>query len=238
MSALAGLHIEGRKVPRGRLAAEGVLLVTLLVVISLGVTALGFVAFALWPRWPDAPAAAGAPALPITVAGVLFNVPPQAIRVAVQRRAGAQERVDLVFAWPSLAPPDPAAAPQLGERDRVFVTIAVATSLAPLERLKTIYPRYVAAEPTPAPPGLALYAFRDGTPYQGEDLAFDAATPEKFLARCSRTSNPLTPATCLHERRIGNADVTVRFARDGLNDWRDVEAGIDKLIGRLRPTGG
>src|ERR1700749_1908631 len=123
MSTLAGLHIEGERIT-GRRAAEGLLFFTLLVVISLGVTALGFTAYALWPRGPDLQVAAAAPALPITVAGALFNVPPQGIRVAVQRRAGAQERVDLVYLWPSLAPPDAAtAAPRLGERGRTFVTI-------------------------------------------------------------------------------------------------------------------
>ena len=213
----------------------------MLVLISLGVTAIGFVAYALWPRWPEAPVAADAPALPITVAGVPFTVPPQAMRVAAQRRAEAQERVDLVYLWPSLVPPGAEEAPKLGARDRVFVTIALATSLAPLDRLKHIYPRYVAAAPTPGPAGLSLYAFRDGTPYQGEDLAFDAASPEKLLARCSRSINPLTPATCLHERRIGNADITVRFPRDWLGasapGWKDVEAGLERLIGNLRPGG-
>lgn len=89
----------------------------------------------------------------------------------------------------------------------------------------------------PGPAGLALVAFRDGTPYQGEDLAFDPAAPEKFLARCSRSANPLTPATCLAERRIGNAELTVRFVRDWLDNWRDVEAGLDRLIGQLREPG-
>jgi hypothetical protein len=210
----------------------------MLVLVLLGAAALAFVVCALWPRWPDAPAAVDAPALPITVKGVLFNVPPQAMRVAVQRRAGAQERIDLVFAWPSLAPPDPAEPAQVGETDRVFVTIAAATALPPLERLKNIYPRYVATEPVPGPPGLSLFAFRDGTPYQGEDLAFDPTTPGKFLARCARSANPLTPATCLAERRIGDADVTVRFPRDWLRDWRSVEAGIEKLIAGLQPARG
>src|ERR1700682_764130 len=178
MTMLAG---QGRA--SGRRAAGGLLVFTLLVLISLGVTALGFVGYAMWPRWPDAPVAADAPALPIVVAGVLFNVPPQAIRVAVQRRAGPQERVDLVYLWPSLAPPDPIAVPRLGERDRVFVTIAAAVSLPPAERLKTIPPRDTATEPAPGPQGLALFAFRDGTPYQGEDLVFDSQMPEKFLAR-------------------------------------------------------
>jgi len=43
---------------------------------------------------------------------------------------------------------------------------------------------------------------------------------------------------CLHERRIKTADVTVRFPRDWLTDWRSVASGIDKLLGSLRPHGG
>ena len=222
----------------GRGAAEGLLYFTMLVLISLAVTALGFVGYAMWPSWPDTDVAVDAPALPITIAGALFNVPPQAIRVAAQRRSGAQERVDLVYLWPSLAPPDPnGAAPNLGERDRVFVTIAAASAMAPVERLKTIYPRYIATEPTPGPAGLAIFAFRDGSPYQGEDVVFDAETPEKFLARCARTVNPLTPGTCMAERRIGDADLTVRFPRDWLANWRDVEAGLERLVGQMQQAG-
>jgi hypothetical protein len=236
--SMAGLHIEGRPPLRGRRTTEALLLLTLLVLISLGVTALGFVAYALWPRWPDAPAAADAPTLPITVAGVPFNVPPQALRIVAQRTPGAQARIDLVYLWPSLVAPAETAVPNLSENDRVFVTIAVSTALPPLARLKNIYSRYVAAEPTPSPQGLALYAFRDGTPYQGEDIAFDAVAPEKFLARCSRSLNPLTPSTCLYERRIGDADITVRFPRDWLTNWRDVETGLEKLIAGLRAPSG
>ncbi len=231
MTTLAGHRHLG-----GRGTAEGLLSFVLLVLISLAVTALGFVGYAMWPSWPDAEVAVDAPSLPITVAGALFNVPPQAIRVAAQRRSGAQERVDLVFLWPSLAPPDPAGpAPNLAGRDRVFVSIAAATAMPPVERLRTIYPHYVAAEPTPGPPGLAIFAFRDGSPYQGEDVVFDAAAPEKFLARCARTVNPLTPGTCLAERRIGDAELTARFPREWLENWRDVEAGLETLMAQLRP---
>jgi hypothetical protein len=223
----------------GRSAAEGLLYFVLLVLLSLAVTALGFVGYALWPSWPDADVALDAPALPITVGGAVFNVPPQAIRIAAQRRSGAQERIDLVYLWPSLAPPDPnGPAPNLAARDRVFVTIAATTTaMSPVERLKTIYPRYIGSEPTPAPAGLALFAFRDGSPYQGEDVAFDAEAPDRFLARCTRTVNPLTPGTCLAERRLGDADLTVRFPRDWLASWRDVEAGLDKLVAQLQPAG-
>lgn len=232
MTILAGYRGHGGQ------AAERRLSIAMLSLIGLGAAALAFVAYALWPRWPDAPVAADAPALPIVIAGVRFNVPPRAIRVAVQRRAGTQERIDLVFAWPSLVPPEPDSAVSLRGRDRVFVTIAAADEIAPLDRLKTVYPRYTASEPTPAAAGLTLVAFRNGTPYQGEDLAFDAAAPERFLARCARSTNPLMPATCLAERRIGDADLTLRFPRSWLANWRDVESRFATLIGSLRSAEG
>ncbi len=229
MTLLAG-H-RGRPGWRG---TERRLTMGMLVFVLFAVTALLFVPYTLWPRWPDTPVAGSAPALPIVVAGEPLKVPPGALRFAVQRRAGTQERVDLVYLWPSLVPPDRAAPVALGTRDRVFVTVATAASLPPPERLRIIYPRYTAADPLPAPDGLALLAFRDGTPYQGEDLAFDPARREKFVARCARNTNPLTPATCLAERRIGNADLTLRFPRDWLKTWREVEAGLDRLIAQLR----
>jgi hypothetical protein len=216
------------------------MMLPLLLLFTLAFVALGYVAYALWPRWPEPPVAADAPALPIVVGGVLFNVPPQAMRVAVQRRAGMQDRIDLVYAWPSLTPPQAAALVSVnGVEERIFVTIAAAAgALPPLDRLKTIYPRYTESDTVVAPDGLAVFAFRDGTPYQGEDLAFDADAPEKFLARCARSSNALIPANCLAERRVGGADITMRFPRDWLRNWHQVEAAIDRLIGQLQMRGG
>jgi hypothetical protein len=40
--------------------------------------------------------------------------------------------------------------------------------LPPLERLRTIYPRYVAAQAAAGPDGLAVLPFRSATPYDGE----------------------------------------------------------------------
>ncbi len=232
MSTLVGpRHLTGRG------AAEGLLLFSMLALVSLGLAVLGFIAYAMWPGGSDDDVGLEAPALPITVAGALFNVPPPAIRIGAQRHSGAQERIDLVFLWPSLVPPAPdGPAPSLAARDRIFVTIAVATSLPPVERRTTLSPRYTVSEPAPGPAGLTILAFRDGSPYQGEDVVFNAAAPERFLARCARGVNPLTPATCLAERRIGDTDVVARFPRDWLESWRDVETGLEKLIGQLRPA--
>jgi hypothetical protein len=204
-----------------------------ILLLALTFVALLYVAYLLWPRWPAAPVAPDAPTLPIVVGGVAFNIPPGALRMPVQRRAGAQERVDLAFQWPSLTPPDPQAKLP-GER--LFVSIAVASAaLPPTDRLKVVYPRYADPAAQPAPDGLVQYAFRDGTPYQGEDLVVAAAAPEKFALRCARERSPQAPATCLYDRRIGEADITVRFPRAWLERWRAIADGIDRLIGQLRP---
>jgi hypothetical protein len=43
---------------------------------------------------------------------------------------------------------------------------------------------------------------------------------------------------CLYDHRIGLADITVRFPRDWLDDWRNVASRIDQLIKSLRASGG
>src|SRR5215813_3244353 len=122
------LSWRNRSAPRRHSRRRGVLALPLVVLLGLVVGAISFITYLLWPRWPDAPVALDAPALPITVAGVAFNVPPAA-------------------------------------RERLFVTIAIAgDTLAPAERVRIIYPRYVAAQPVAAADGLAVLAFRDGTP--------------------------------------------------------------------------
>src|SRR5262249_24389999 len=155
-----------------RRPGSGMLALPLIALVVLACLAVGFIAYVLWPRWPQV--VIDAPALPITIAGVAFKVPPPAMRVPVQRRPGAHERVDPAALCPSLAPPDPAATtqrpPPAAARaiERLFVTIAAAgDTLAPSERVTIIYPRYVAAQSVPGPDGLAVLAFRDGTPYQG-----------------------------------------------------------------------
>jgi hypothetical protein len=98
--------------------------------------------------------------------------------------------------------------------ERLFVTIASGETTLPLmERVQTIYPRYLVPEPVAGPPGLTFRAFRDDTPYQGEDLVFESNAPEHFLARCSR-KGVINSGVCLVERRVGNADVNLRFPRE------------------------
>jgi hypothetical protein len=218
--------------------------------VLLVAAATTFVSYALWPTWPNDPIALDAPALPITVAGVLFEIPLAAIRETAQRHPGQHERVDLAFSWPSLTPPqtenklnskrplsadNAVAAAAEPEKERLFVTIeGLNDVLPPLERLRTIYPRYAEAQASAGPDGLAVLPFRGGTPYEGEDLIYAASSPEQFFARCTRQDRAV-PGTCINERALGAAELTMRFPRDWLTDWRNVAAGLDRLAGQLHP---
>jgi hypothetical protein len=230
---------QRRAPPRRRGVAHNPLAAPLLAFAGAVLLAAFYIAYVLWPRWPQAQVSPDAPALPIVIGGATFNIEPAAIREAIERRPGVQDRVDLVYLWPSLAPPDPAAKPTVGHpvnpNERLFVTIVSGETTLPLmQRVQDIYPRYLVPAPTAGPEGLTLRGFRDGTPYQGEELVFEQQNPEHFLARCSR-QGVANSGVCLLERRIDQADVTFRFPRDWLANWKAVAAGIDRLLARLHP---
>jgi hypothetical protein len=203
---------------------------------AVAASAVALVAYLLWPTWgPDA--SSGPARLPVSIGATLFNVPTTAIRMKIQRRSGPQERVDLNFTFPALEAPEApkhVSADSIEETmqpiDRIFLSIAAHhDTLAPETRLRTIYPRYLEQASTPGQDGLAMRAFRDGTPYSNEDLFF-ANTPS-LSARCSRDG--ATPGMCLSERRIDGADLTFRFPRSWLAQWRDVANAMDRLTAQL-----
>jgi hypothetical protein len=208
---------------------------------ALAAGAIALVAYLLWPTW--GPDASSMPVrLPVSIGNTLFNVPTAAIRMKIQRHSGPQERIDLSFAYPSLEATDATkhfSSDTLEETiqpiDRIFLSISAhQDTLAPDARMRTIYPRYLEQASSPGQDGLAMRAFRDGTPYGNEDLFF-ASTPN-LTARCSRDAT--TPGMCLSERRIDGADLTFRFPRSWLAQWRDVADAMDRLTTQLHGTRG
>jgi hypothetical protein len=224
---------------RPRRTKHSLLALPVLMLMAGIVLAMIAIAWLLWPRWPAPNVPVDAPSLPITVQDVTFNIPPGAIRLKAQRRPGKQERIDLVFMWPGLTPPDERPVPVASSKgiDRVFLTIAASdNTLPPLERFKSIYPRYLENTIASAEGGLTLRPFRSGTPYQGEEILYDNANPERFLVRCTRDGGSAI-GMCLYQQRIGGADVTARFPREWLNDWQTVHEGIARLLASFRISG-
>jgi hypothetical protein len=229
LSTAQHLARSSRKDPRSHI-------VPILVAGAIAAAAVALVAYLLWPTW-GTDAAKGPERLPVSVGGTLFNVPAAAIRRKIQRHSGPQERVDLSFIFPSLAPPE---APkhvsadtveeQPQEIDRIFLSISAhRDSLAPDMRVRTIYPRYLEQAATKVDDGLTMRAFKDGSPYASEDMFFASNPP--LNARCTRDA--ATPGMCLSERRIEGADLTFRFPRSWLAQWRDVTGAMERLTGQM-----
>ena len=198
--------------------------------------AIAVIGYLLWPTF--GPRASSSPErLPVSVGATLFNVPTMAVRRKIQRHSGPQERVDLSFTFPALEAPDApkhVSADTVEESiqpiDRIFLSISAHhDTLAPDARVRTIYPRYLEKASPPEQDGLTMRAFRDGTPYSNEDL-FLAKAPN-LTARCTRDA--ATPGMCLSERRIDGADLTFRFPRSWLAQWRDVANAMDRLTLQL-----
>jgi hypothetical protein len=223
---------------RRQRAAGGLLAVPIAIMVVLCLLALVYVTYVLRPRAEMAVETRHLPAVPIVVADALFRIPPRALRISLQRRSGRQDRLDLVFFWPSLAPAaDPTDEDLAAAAARIFVTIAPNDQLfSPAERLKEIYPRYASKTASSGPDGLTALPFLDETPYQGEDLLFDESAPDRFLVRCTRDRSAAT-GTCLYERYVGQAAVTLRFPRALLAEWRALVEGADRLLDQLQaPT--
>lgn len=211
-------------------------LLPILLVGAIAAAALALVAYLLWPTW-EAESASGPARLPVSIGSTLFNVPSASIRMKIQHHTGPQERIDLSFAYPSLQPPEApkrVSAADVDEAmqpiDRIFLSIAAHhDALAPDIRARTIYPRYLDQATTIGEDGLTMRAFREGSPYSGEDL-FSATAPD-FVARCSREA--ATPGMCLSERRVEGADLTFRFPRSWLAHWHEVTDAMDRLTLQL-----
>jgi hypothetical protein len=201
--------------------------------------AMTLVAYLLWPTW-EADVSSAPARLPVSVGATVFNVPPAAVRMKIQRHSGPQERVDLSFSFPLLETPDAPDAPKhvsadtvedaVQPIDRIFLSISAHhDALAPEARMRTIYPRYLEQASVPGEDGLTMRAFRDSSPYSNEDLFF--ANMPAFGARCTRDA--ATPGMCLSERRVEGADLTFRFPRSWLAHWRDVADAMDRLTVQL-----
>src|SRR5262245_52979832 len=222
---------------RGRQGRTRARLAPLVLGGAFAAGAVAVVAYLLWPTWGPVVGASAPDKLPVSVGGTLFNVPTAAIRMKIQRHSGPQERIDLDFLYPSLEPPGAprhvtadAVEVTIQPIDRIFLSIAAHhDALAPESRVSTLYPRYLDQAATMPEDGLTMRMFRADTPYGSEDLFF-AASPA-LTARCTRDA--ATPGMCLAERRVDDADLTFRFPRSWLSQWRDVAAAMNHLALQL-----
>ncbi len=165
-----------------------------------------------------------------TIGGQQFFIPGNMFRFRVQRKNRNPERVDLFFRWPELegfTKFNAATFEKADARELIFLTIESKDSiLAPEDRLRTIYKRFLSA-PLTAPDGLLGKKFLDGSGYDGEELFYQEGGPQPFIARCIAEDTPDIPSTCLREIKMGPKTYMIySFRRQYLRDWRSLDEAI------------
>ena len=118
---------------------------------------------------------------------------------------GERERISLRMPLTSLAPDaiaDPEAAVAL-----VFTTSD--ELIAPSERVKLLYARFLSSEAAPAAGGLIRRQFRAGTPYEGETLFLSPPEGRAFAARCPTDESAGRALSCFAEIRHGGYDIQI-----------------------------
>jgi hypothetical protein len=98
-----------------------------------------------------------------------------------------------------------------------------------------LYARFVAAEARSAPGGLIRRRFRDGTPFEGEDLVVAAPDGRAFWARCATSGSRNEGASCLTEMRFGDTDVQGRFSPALLPRWELLASGVQRRFAPAAP---
>jgi hypothetical protein len=143
-------------------------------------------------------------------------------------RHGDRERISLRMPLSSLIPEefvDPDATIAL-----VFTTSDA--SVAPSERVKMLYARFLSSEAAPAAGGLIRRQFKSGTPYEGETLFLSPPEGRAFAARCPTGDSADRGLACFAEIRHAGYDIQIQLAQRDLASWEKITARVKQLPGR------
>lgn len=117
--------------------------------------------------------------------------------------------------------------------ERLFVTATPAEGTAEAtSRLGPHHARFLSAVARSHPSGLLQRRYRDGTPFEGEELYVSPPDGALFAARCAPTkSDAEDGAACLAELRLGGLDLRVRFPQSRLESWEAILATLRRTLG-------
>ena len=89
--------------------------------------------------------------------------------------------------------------------------------------------RFLSAVARSHPSGLLHRRYRDGTPFEGEDLYLSPPDGASFAARCAPAKRE-DAAGCLAELRLDGLDLRVRFPAARLEAWEAILATLRRAL--------
>lgn len=103
-------------------------------------------------------------------------------------------------------------------------------ALAPSERPRALYARFLSADAQTGPGGLIRRRFREGTPYEGETLLVAPPDGRAFSARCPSTSPTGVEPVCFAELRFGDVDAHLQIPLGEIDQWERVAVFTRTLV--------
>lgn len=178
----------------------------------------------------------------LVIGGLPMRIPKNYTPFPRDRSGGQLDRISLYAALPKFTP-------YMEAKDNVFFDNAAnnpvvhfelraaAPPLTEAERKEAIYmPHVDEGGGSEGPAGLTRYAFKDDTPFAGEDLFVGKdAGGEAVVIRCSRRSGMVPSPNCWRDTVLANGlAMSYRFKRPYLQYWSGIDRGLKNLVERFR----
>lgn len=172
----------------------------------------------------------------IIVGNDVLNIPANVFRFKKQRQATTSKRIDLFYYWPgfqgySKTKHNLFYGPDSSTENLIFSTIENRTMQFDMSaRLQPVYSSLLEGEKKTSVGGLIYQRLRPEAGYSGEELHYQADSPEPYVVRCQRIENGGITASCMRDINIGKGlALSYRFSRKLLPHWRAIETTMQKL---------
>jgi hypothetical protein len=181
-------------------------------------------------------------AVDIRIGPARFRIPANYIQLSSARRGGALAQVALAARLPQMEGYRLALAQDFAgnSADSPILYLTIRSGGAPLaeaERLERIY-RLQVEDPQGEPhsSGLTRYAFREESGYRAQELFTGLIDGQPIVMLCDREAADAPSPNCLRDVPYGEElGLSYRFKRAHLAQWRDIDAGLRKLIAGFVP---
>lgn len=179
----------------------------------------------------------------ITIGATTLAIPKNIIRAKRQRQAGVAQTVDLNFQWPDFNGYNQDSAEIFQDASKQDQVIFVSLVKQPPpntseRRLDGIYRRFFVGKAWRGPDGLIGQALDPSSGYQAEDILYARNNDAIFITRClqikeAERSNVFP--TCLYDFQLEeNVTVNVRFHRNLLQHWREIDTKLKRSLASMR----
>lgn len=179
----------------------------------------------------------------VVISQTTMKIPKNIIRRKQQRITGRHQVMDLYFQWPSLkgySREDAALYENTNQLNSlIFVSLIESDAPnSPEQRLEGIYRRFFTGRAWRGPDNLIGQTLDPKSGYESEDVFYARNGESIFVTRClqqQEADKSQVLPTCLYDFQLEERiTVNIRFHRNLLNQWREIDKSIKRQLISMR----